>query len=48
MERKVVRELTDDMTVNYKKINQIVSAVLRDHEAEIDLSLTRPVDGFSF
>ncbi len=40
MERKV--QLADEVTVDYKKINQIVSAVIREHQSEIEFAFPVP------
>lgn len=40
MERKV--QLVNEVAIDYKKINQIVSAVIREHQSEIEFTFPVP------
>lgn len=46
MARKIT--VTDDMTVNYKKIREIVNQVTSKYGVEVVLNQARSTDGFSF
>jgi hypothetical protein len=41
-------ELIDDISVNYRKIQQIVIEVTRKYGADLVLNLPRPTDEISF
>jgi len=48
MDRKHFHVEIEEITVNYKEINQIISTVMREHEGEVEIDLPAYVEGPSF